>query len=101
MTEQSRAPGPEEIRPEEIGPEEVDPEDAVVEDAVPEDDAPDAAGAESPIRTGLPSVDAVLAEIDELDELPLDQHLARFERAHDTLRSALDAPTGPAADDPA
>jgi hypothetical protein len=42
-------------------------------------------------------VDAVLAEIDDLDELPLDQHLGAFERAHDSLRAALDEP----ADDPA
>ena len=64
--------------------------------------SPEERGAEdAPLRTGVPSVDGVLSEIDELDELPLDQHLATFERAHDTLRSALDAPTGPAADEPA
>jgi hypothetical protein len=52
----------------------------------------------------------VLAEIDDLDELPLDEHLGAFERAHDALRSALDAapdsapdtgPGEPAADEPA
>ena len=34
-------------------------------------------------------------------EFVTDQHLATFERAHDALRTALDAPTGPAADEPA
>jgi hypothetical protein len=63
------------------------------EDTQPEND--------SPARTGVPSVDAVLSEIDDLDELPVDQHLATFERAHDTLRSALDATTDPAPDEPA
>ena len=86
MTEQSPTPGPDAIAPENPAPEAVDP---------------DAAENDAPIRTGIPSVDGVLSEIDGLDELPLEQHLATFERAHDTLRSALDAPTGPAADDPA
>jgi hypothetical protein len=72
MTEQTPTPGPDEL-----------------------------AAEDAPMRTGVPSVDGVLSEIDELDELPLDQHLAAFERAHDTLRSALDAPTEPAADEPA
>ena len=72
MTEQTTTPGPDEL-----------------------------AAEDAPMRTDVPSVDGVLSEIDELDELPLDQHLAAFERAHDTLRSALDAPTEPAADEPA
>jgi hypothetical protein len=42
--------------------------------------------------TGVPGVDRVLAEMDRLDELPLDDHLATFERVHHALRSALDAP---------
>jgi hypothetical protein len=53
-----------------------------------------------PVRTGVPSVDAVLTEIDDLDDLPLDQHLPAYERAHDTLRSALDAVPDPGFDDP-
>jgi hypothetical protein len=76
MTEQTPTPGPDEIGSDEVG---EDP----------------------PMRTGVPTVDGVLSEIDELDELPLDQHLATYERAHDALRTALDAPTGPAADEPA
>ena len=41
--------------------------------------------------TGVPAVDQVLADVDRLDDLPLDDHLGAFERAHDSLRSALDA----------
>lgn len=44
-----------------------------------------------PTTTGVPAVDQVLAEVDSLDELPLEEHLGAFERAHDSLRSALDA----------
>lgn len=44
--------------------------------------------------TGIPAVDGVVADLDTLDERPLDEHLAAFERAHDTLRSALDAEPG-------
>lgn len=50
-------------------------------------------------RTGVPAVDEVLAEVDGLDDRPLDEHLATFERAHETLRSALDADQGPALQD--
>lgn len=85
MTEQSPPPGPD-----------APPEGR---DESPPDDRP--APEVDPTRTGLPGVDAVLSEIDDLDGLPLDQHLDAFERAHDSLRSALDAPTEPPADDPA
>jgi hypothetical protein len=47
-----------------------------------------------PLATGIPAVDEVLANVDQLDGLPLDEHLAAFERAHETLRSALDADPG-------
>jgi hypothetical protein len=47
--------------------------------------------------TGLPGVDQVIADLDGLDELPVDEHLAAFERAHSSLRGALDAePDNPA-----
>jgi hypothetical protein len=46
------------------------------------------------LHTGVPAVDDVLADIDRLDDAPLDEHLAAFERAHDSLRSALDADPG-------
>jgi hypothetical protein len=42
-------------------------------------------------RTGVASVDAVLEELDTIDDLPLEEHVAAFERAHESLRSALDA----------
>jgi hypothetical protein len=42
-------------------------------------------------ETGVPGVDAVLAEVDTIDALPLEEHLAAFEQAHASLRAALDA----------
>jgi hypothetical protein len=74
------------------------PDEALERDAAA-DEEPAPQG--DPPPTGVPGVDAVLAEIDDLDQLPLDQHLAAFERAHDALRSALDTPADPLADDPA
>jgi hypothetical protein len=86
MTEQTPPPGPlESDQPSQA------PEPASDEQPTPEVDL---------MRTCVPSVDAVLAEIDDLDELPLDQHLATYERAHDTLRSALDAVPDRGSDDP-
>ena len=43
-----------------------------------------------PTTTGVPAVDQVLADVDGLDDAPLAEHLGAFERAHDSLRSALD-----------
>jgi hypothetical protein len=51
-----------------------------------------AVDAERP-TTGLPAVDRVVSDLDRLDDAPLDEHLAAFERAHESLRSALDAPS--------
>jgi hypothetical protein len=45
-----------------------------------------------PTTTGVPAVDQVLAEVDRVHELPLEEHLGAFERAHESLRAALDAP---------
>jgi len=42
--------------------------------------------------TGVAAVDRVLADVDGLDALPLEEHLEAFERAHEDLRAALDAP---------
>jgi len=42
--------------------------------------------------TGVAAVDQVLGDLDRIDGAPLEEHLAMFERAHDGLRSALDAP---------
>jgi len=47
-----------------------------------------------PTWTGVPAVDQVLRDVDDLDRLPLEEHLGQFERAHDSLRSALDAEPG-------
>jgi len=43
-----------------------------------------------PTTTGVPAVDQVLADVDRLDDAPLEEHLGAFERAHDSLRAALD-----------
>jgi hypothetical protein len=44
--------------------------------------------------TGVPAVDTVLADLDHVDAAPLEEHLAMFEHAHESLRAALDAPWG-------
>ncbi|GAB7007243.1 hypothetical protein JCM18899A_47180 [Nocardioides sp. AN3] len=41
-------------------------------------------------RTGVPAVDAVVDEVDRVAELPVEEHVAVFERAHEELRRALD-----------
>jgi len=55
------------------------------------------AAAHESLRTGHPSVDAVLDSLESLDEAPVDEHVSVFERAHEQLRAALDAPP-PSAD---
>jgi hypothetical protein len=49
--------------------------------------------------TGVDSVDRVLREVAALADLPVDQHVQVFERAHDQLRRALDAQPVPSGDD--
>ncbi|KRF32468.1 hypothetical protein ASG94_18645 [Nocardioides sp. Soil805] len=44
--------------------------------------------------TGVAEVDAVLASLDGLADLPVAEHVAVFEQAHERLRRALDAPSG-------
>lgn len=39
--------------------------------------------------TGDPRVDAVLESLTSLGELPVEEHVAVFEAAHDALRGAL------------
>jgi hypothetical protein len=53
------------------------------------DDAPDEAP-DDVLRTGDPGVDEVLAGMHALHRLPVDEHAAVFEDAHDSLRKALD-----------
>ena len=52
------------------------PQDLVVEEAEPE-------------PTGDEAVDAVVASLRGLDELPVSEHVAVFERAHESLRQVL------------
>lgn len=51
--------------------------------------------------TGHEAVDGVLRSLGTLDGRPVDEHVAVFESAHETLRAALasagDRPGGPAA----
>lgn len=42
-----------------------------------------------PGDTGHPQVDEVIAGLDRLTELPVDEHVAVFEAAHVGLRDAL------------
>jgi hypothetical protein len=50
-----------------------------------------------PVRTGNQQVDAVLASLEDLEGVPVQEHVAVFERAHEQLRAALDAqPSRPA-----
>lgn len=44
-----------------------------------------------PTWTGVPAVDQALRDVDDLHDVPLEEHLGRFEQAHEALRSALDA----------
>lgn len=62
--------------------------DGTAEHAAP---APDALC----VATGNVVVDGVLASLDTLADLPVAGHVAVFERAHEQLRAALDAPAGP------
>jgi hypothetical protein len=48
----------------------------------------------APEPTGVEEVDDVLASLQALDDRPVEQHPAVFERAHDRLRQALDGPAG-------
>ena len=42
-------------------------------------------------RTGVPAVDAVLDDVERAADLPADEQVTVFERAHEQLRRALDA----------
>lgn len=70
------------------------------DDAAPQD-APDlsAAAPEAEIlHTGNPVVDSVLDSLRELDQVPVSEHVAVFEAAHDRLRGALADAGEPPAD---
>ncbi|RYU13031.1 hypothetical protein [Nocardioides iriomotensis] len=63
----------------------------MTEDAftTPETEPVDRAPDEAVESTGHPQVDAVLASLAGLDDTPVEEHVAVFESAHDTLRGAL------------
>jgi len=44
------------------------------------------------VRTGVAGVDEVIAEVEGLEERPIEEHVGVFEAAHDRLRRALDDP---------
>lgn len=46
-----------------------------------------------PVRTGVDRVDTVIAAVEQVEERPVDEHVAVFESAHDHLRRALDDQT--------
>jgi hypothetical protein len=48
----------------------------------------------APERTGVEEVDDVLTSLHGLDDTPVEEHPAAFERAHERLRQALDGPAG-------
>lgn len=58
-----------------------------------EDHSHDAAAPEegpaSGLRTGHPAVDEVLRSMERLDARPVDEHVAIFEQAHESLRRTL------------
>jgi hypothetical protein len=45
---------------------------------------------QGPVRTGVPAADAVLDDVEAAADLPVDEQVAVFERAHERLRQALD-----------
>ena len=51
----------------------------------------EAPSAPEQVRTGVESVDAVIAAVEELEERPIEEHVGVFETAHEQLRRALDA----------
>ena len=60
----------------------------------PDEPAPDELAPDElaePVRAGNPRVDAVLDSLEDLQDLPVSEHVAVFERAHEELRRALDA----------
>lgn len=48
-----------------------------------------AARSPEPVETGHPAVDEVLRSLNTLDALPVDEHVAVFEQAHEELRRTL------------
>lgn len=55
------------------------------------EDTPDEVAARAPgvVETGNPAVDEVIASLGGLDNVPVDEHVALFEQAHEQLRRTL------------
>lgn len=62
------------------------PQDTPAEELV-DDSTPEGVGAAE--TTGHPAVDEVLRSLDDLESRPVDEHVAVFEEAHESLRRAL------------
>jgi len=62
-------------------------------DDVLADEADELGSSGERVRTGDPAVDAVLDQLADVEGIPVDEHVAVFERAHEQLRRALDAPS--------
>ncbi|GGO92103.1 hypothetical protein GCM10011584_27750 [Nocardioides phosphati] len=60
-----------------------------------EQDFDRAAEQATPASTGNTAVDGVISSLAGLAEVPVSEHVAIFESAHEQLRGALDAPAGP------
>ena len=79
------------------------PQDAHLDDGLDDglDEGPDLSAA-APVadieHTGNPVVDSVLDSLRELDQVPVSEHVAVFEAAHDRLRGALADAGEPPAD---
>jgi hypothetical protein len=62
---------------------------------IPDADQPETSTHEAESeRTGVEEVDDVLTSLQGLDDSPVEEHPAVFERAHERLRQALDGPSG-------
>lgn len=73
------------------------PEESAPAETGPDDghDVGQEAGQEiaEPERSGVDEVDQVLDSVQGLDDVPIDDHVAVFESAHERLRGALDGST--------
>lgn len=65
------------------------PESGQLEDVDDRPDLSSAVPAEEIQRTGNPVVDSVLDSLRDLENVPVSEHVAVFEAAHDRLRGAL------------
>lgn len=67
-----------------------DPTDEERREALLED-TPEEAAARAPgvVETGNPAVDEVIRALEGLDGVPVDDHVALFEQAHEQLRRTL------------